>query len=64
MDKKGHVSDKLCREYLNVRTKDLSEMNQGTSLGDMQDDDGFDQKEERKENFFLLGLWKQVNLRW
>lgn len=56
MDKKGHVSDKLCREYLNVRTKDLSEMNQGTSLGDMQDDDGFDQKEERKENFFLLGL--------
>lgn len=56
MDKKGRVSDKLCKEYLNVRTKDLSEMNQGTSLGDMQDDDGFDQKEERKENFFLLGL--------
>jgi len=26
MDKKGCVSDKLCREHLNARTKHLSDM--------------------------------------
>lgn len=56
MDKIGCVSDKLCREYLDVRTTDLSDMSQVTCLRDMQDDDEFDQKEERIENCFLLGL--------
>lgn len=56
MGKKGCVSDKVCREYLDVRTKNLLEMSQVTNLSDMQDDDEFDQKEERVENVFLLGL--------
>lgn len=46
MDKKGCHSDKLCREYLDVRTKDLSDMSQVTSLSDMQGDDELHQKEE------------------
>lgn len=49
------VSDKLCREHLDARTKNLSERSQVTSLSDMQDGDEFDQKQERK-NFFPLGL--------
>lgn len=56
IDKKGCVSDKLRREYLDVRTTDLSDMSQVTCLGDMQDDDEFHQKEEKIENCFLLGL--------
>lgn len=63
MGKKGCVSDKVCREYLDVRTKNLLEMSQVTSLSDMQDDDEFDQKEERIDNVFLLGLCRQVNPR-
>lgn len=56
MEKKGCFSYKLCRQCLDVRTKDLSEMSQVTSLSDMQDYDEFDQKEERRGNCFLLGL--------
>lgn len=52
---KGCVSDESCRQYLDARTKNLSERNQVITMSDMQDGDEFDQK-YRINNFFPLGL--------